>query len=86
MLTKQRRTFTGRNKRHLLKNLKEAITQMNLTSNEKYKVKPGKVQKLTIENNALRKVYNHYRLDKVKKNHARIVRHEKRRRKKRKKE
>ena len=48
---------------------------MNLTSNNKYKVKPGKVQKLTIENNALRKVYN-YRLDKVKKNHGRIVRHE----------
>ena len=74
ILTKQSRALTGR--RNLHKNLKDAITQMNLTTNAKYNVKPGKVQKKTIENNSLTKVYNQYRLNKVQKNHARIVRYE----------
>ena len=35
-----------------------------------------KYKKKTIENNSLTKVYNQYRLNKVQKNHARIVRYE----------
>ena len=40
---------------------------MNSTSNEKYIVKAENVQRLTIEDDSLRKVYNLYRLNKVKK-------------------
>ena len=75
ILTKQRRAFTDK-KRHLSKNLKDAVTQMNSTSNEKYSVKPENVQRLTIEDDSLRKVYNQYRLNKVKKGYDRISRHE----------
>ena len=49
---------------------------MNLTPNSKYNVKPGKVQKKTIENNSLADIYNQYRLRKVKDNYAHTERHE----------
>ena len=48
---------------------------MNLTPNSKYNVKPGKVQKKTIENNSLADIYNQYRLRKVKDNYARTERY-----------
>ena len=74
LLTIQSRTLTG--KRNLHQNLRDASTQINLTTNAKYNVKPGIVQEKTIKNGALEAVYNHYRLKKVQKNHGRIRRYE----------
>ena len=76
ILTKQSRIFKGGNRQNLLKNLDDAVTQMNNTRSPKYSVKPGKVQELTLHDEHLRDLYNNYRLDKVGKHYARTSRYE----------
>ena len=49
---------------------------MNSTINEKYNVKLEKVQRLSIEDDNLRKVYNQHRLKKIQKGYRRISKHE----------